>query len=49
MLTTTARDLSLLAAAIIRDFPIDKFPNLYPVFAKPHHTYNNIKQPNGTL
>lgn len=46
MLTTTAKDLSLLAAAIIRDFPINKFPNLYPVFAKPHHTYNNIKQPN---
>ena len=46
MLTTTARDLSLLAAAIIRDFPVDKFPNLYPVFAKPYHTYNNIKQPN---
>ena len=46
LLTTTARDLTILAAALIRDFPIDKYPNLYPVFAKTHYTYNNIKQPN---
>ena len=46
MLKTTAKDLTTLAAALIRDFPIKEYPNLYPVFAKPHYTYNNIKQPN---
>ncbi len=46
MLTTTARDLTILTAALIRDFPINEFPYLYPVFAKPNYTYNNIKQPN---
>ncbi len=46
MLKTTAKDLTKLAAALIRDFPIKEYPNLYPVFAKPHYTYNNIKQPN---
>ena len=46
MLKTTAKDLTILAAALIRDFPIKEYPNLYPVFAKPNYTYNNIKQPN---
>ena len=45
-LITTARDLSLLTAAIIRDFPSEKYPSLYPVFAKRNYTYNNIKQGN---
>ena len=45
-LTTTARDLSLLTAALIRDFPSDTYPSLYPVFAKEDYTYNNIKQGN---
>ena len=45
-LTTTARDLSLLTAALIRDFPSDIYPSLYPVFAKADYTYNNIKQGN---
>ncbi len=46
MLTTTAKDLTILTAALIRDFPVDEYPNLYPVFAKPDYTYNNIQQPN---
>ena len=45
-LITTARDLSLLTAALIRDFPSDIYPSLYPVFAKADYTYNNIKQGN---
>ncbi len=45
-LTTTARDLSLLTAALIRDFPSETYPSLYPVFAKTDYTYNNIKQGN---
>ena len=46
MLTTTARDMAILTAALIRDFPINTYPNLYPVFAKPDYTYNNINQLN---
>jgi len=38
---TTARDLSLLATAIIRDFP-----QYYPWFAIREFEYNNIKQQN---
>ncbi|HQR50229.1 MAG TPA: D-alanyl-D-alanine carboxypeptidase family protein [Methylophilaceae bacterium] len=39
---TTAYDLSLLAAALIRDFP-DQYDRLYKV---KEYTYNNIKQMN---
>ena len=45
-LTTTARDLSLLTSALIRDFPVEIYPSLYPVFAKIDYKYNNIKQGN---
>ena len=39
---TTAHDLSLLAAALIRDFP-DQYKRLYSV---KEYTYNKISQPN---
>ena len=39
---TTAEDLSILASALIRDFPED-YKRLYSV---KEYTYNNIKQPN---
>ena len=38
---TSARDLSLLAAAIVRDFP-----EYYPYYSKKEYTYNKITQPN---
>ncbi|MEF9413011.1 D-alanyl-D-alanine carboxypeptidase family protein [Ralstonia sp. SM1864_UCD524_TZ4] len=38
---TTARDLSILTAALIRDFPED-----YKFYSQKEFTYNNIKQPN---
>jgi len=38
---TTARDLALLAAALVREFP-----DLYARFAVKEYTYNGIKQPN---
>ncbi|HEY9104935.1 D-alanyl-D-alanine carboxypeptidase family protein [Chitinimonas sp.] len=38
---TTARDLSLLAAAIIRDYP-----QYYPIYSMKEYRYNNITQPN---
>ena len=38
---TTARDLALLAAALVRDFP-----ELYARFAGKEYTYNDIRQPN---
>ena len=38
---TTARDLSLLARAIIRDFP-----EYYPIYSQKEYTWNRIKQPN---
>lgn len=38
---TTAQDLSLLAAAIIRDFP-----EFYPLYSIKEYRYNNITQPN---
>ncbi|MCB1916597.1 MAG: D-alanyl-D-alanine carboxypeptidase [Rhodocyclaceae bacterium] len=38
---TTARDLGILAAAIIRDFPA-----FYPTYSQKEFTYNDIKQPN---
>jgi len=37
----TARDLGLLAQAIIRDFP-----EYYPIYATKEYTYNKITQPN---
>ncbi len=39
---TTAEDLSILATALIRDFP-DQYKRLYPI---KEYSYNNIKQPN---
>ena len=38
---TTARDLALLAAALVRNFP-----EIYAYFKLPEYTYNNIHQPN---
>ncbi|MCB1958950.1 MAG: D-alanyl-D-alanine carboxypeptidase [Rhodocyclaceae bacterium] len=38
---TTARDLSLLAMAIVRDFP-----EYYSLYSQKEYTYNNIPQPN---
>jgi D-alanyl-D-alanine carboxypeptidase (penicillin-binding protein 5/6) len=38
---TTAQDLSLLAAAVIRDFP-----EFYPLYSMKEYRYNNITQPN---
>ncbi|MHA6913353.1 D-alanyl-D-alanine carboxypeptidase family protein [Ralstonia pseudosolanacearum] len=38
---TTARDLSILTSALIRDFPED-----YKFYSQKEFTYNNIKQPN---
>jgi serine-type D-Ala-D-Ala carboxypeptidase (penicillin-binding protein 5/6) len=38
---TTAHDLTLLATAIIRDFP-----EFYPLYSLKEYTYNNITQPN---
>ncbi|MDR1855453.1 MAG: D-alanyl-D-alanine carboxypeptidase [Azoarcus sp.] len=40
-LYTTARDLSKLASAIIRDFP-----QYFPIYSMQSYTYNNIAQPN---
>lgn len=37
----TARDIGMLAAALIRDFP-----DIYALFSIKDFTYNNIKQPN---
>ena len=43
---TTARDLNILATAMIRDFPVSEFPELYPMFAAKNFTYSGIKQGN---
>ena len=43
---TTARDLNILATALIRDFPADQYPELYPMFTVQDFTYNGIKQGN---
>lgn len=43
---TTARDLNILATALIRDFPVEEYPELYPMFAVQDFTYNGIKQGN---
>ena len=45
-LTTTARDLNIMATELIRRFPKDKYPELFPIFAKKIFTYNKIEQPN---
>ena len=45
-LTTTAKDLNILTTELIRRFPKDKYPELYPIFAKREFTYNKIRQPN---
>ena len=37
-LTTTAKDLNILATELIRRFPADKYPQLYPIFAKREFT-----------
>jgi D-alanyl-D-alanine carboxypeptidase (penicillin-binding protein 5/6) len=39
--TSTANDLALLAAALIRDFP-----EYYPLYSIKEYRYNNISQPN---
>ncbi|MCB6184031.1 D-alanyl-D-alanine carboxypeptidase [Leeia sp. TBRC 13508] len=41
---TTARDLSILAARIIRDFP-----EFFPIYSMKDFTYNGVKQPNRNL
>lgn len=38
---TTARDISLIAAALIRDFP-----EYFSLYSQKEYTYNNIRQPN---
>ncbi|HKK55100.1 D-alanyl-D-alanine carboxypeptidase family protein [Marinobacter sp.] len=38
---STARDLAILARAIINDYPEN-----YPLYAEKHFTFNNIRQPN---
>lgn len=43
---TTARDLNILATALIRNFSVDEFPDLYPIFQIQNFTYNGIKQGN---
>ncbi|MDC0564596.1 D-alanyl-D-alanine carboxypeptidase, partial [Alphaproteobacteria bacterium] len=45
-LTTTAYDLNLLATALIKDFPAEIYPQLYPIFSQKKYTLNNIKQDN---
>ena len=45
-LTTTAEDLGILATALIRDFPVETYPDLYPIFGKKAYTLNKIKQGN---
>ena len=40
-LYTTAADLSLLASALVRDFP-----EFYPLYSTKEYTYNGITQPN---
>ena len=43
---TTARDLNILATAMIQDFPVDTYPELYSMFAEKDFSYNGIKQGN---
>lgn len=41
---TTVRDLAILSAAIIRDYP-----DYYKIYSEKSYTYNNITQPNRNL
>ncbi|MDB2389897.1 D-alanyl-D-alanine carboxypeptidase [Alphaproteobacteria bacterium] len=45
-LTTTAKDLNILSSALISRFPINEYPDLYPIFKKKRFEYNGIDQPN---
>ena len=45
-LQTSAKDLNILSTEMIKRFPAEKYPDLYPIFSKPEFTYNKIKQPN---
>ena len=45
-ITTSSRDLNILATALIRDFPVETYPDLYPIFAETTYTLNEIKQGN---
>ena len=45
-LQTSAKDLNILTTEMIKRFPADRYPELYPIFVKQEFTYNNIKQPN---
>ena len=45
-LTTTAEDLGILATAMIRNFPAETYPDLYPIYGKKTFTLNKIKQGN---
>ena len=45
-LTTTAEDLGILATAMIRNFPAETYPDLYPIYEKKTYTLNKIKQGN---
>ena len=45
-LQTSAKDLNILTTELIKRFPVDSYPDLYPMFAKREFTYNNISQPN---
>lgn len=44
--STTAEDLNILTTSLIRDFPIETYPSLYPIFSKKNYTINDIKQGN---
>ena len=45
-LVTSAKDLNILATALIRDFPPEQYPDLYPIFKVKTYTLNDIKQGN---
>ena len=45
-LTTSARDLNTLTTELLTRFPVDKYPELFPIFAKKAFKYNKINQPN---
>ena len=45
-LVTTAKDLNILSTALIKNFPTETYPDLYPIFAVKNFTYNDIKQGN---
>ena len=45
-LQTNAKDLNILTTELIKRFPVDSYPDLYPIFAKREFTYNKISQPN---